>query len=107
MRENPKKKSNRGRQPENNRRRTLHFQNGNLLPTFWDLILILFIQYRSHFSFTYIAISLLSPNNSFPRTSKGFFVKMSETERQDSAAISSSAERMVGMDHAEVRYFTR
>jgi hypothetical protein len=44
---------------------------------------------------------------SFPRTSKGFFVKMSETERQDSAAISSSAERMVGMDHAEVRYFTR
>jgi hypothetical protein len=29
---------------------------------------------------------------------------MSET---DSAAITSSADRMVGMDHAEVRYFTR
>jgi protein arginine N-methyltransferase 1 len=30
---------------------------------------------------------------------------MSETD--NSAAITSSADRMVGMDHAEVRYFTR
>ena len=30
-----------------------------------------------------------------------------QTSVEPAAAITSSADRMVGMDHAEVRYFTR
>jgi hypothetical protein len=32
---------------------------------------------------------------------------MSGTEQTADSTMSSSADRMVGMDHAEVRYFTR